>query len=486
MTPFLAIVKLTCRSAVRSNVFRFLLLLLIVCVILVPNTIKGDGTADGYMQVMLEYSTGIVALILSTSIIWLACSEFCTDMENGQIHMILVKPVSRMVVWLGKFTGVFLIHFVLLAIASVFIYGFVMFQYNRQKFTDLERLKMENEVFTGRRSYLPVIGDLNALVRESVAKRIKTAEALGEKLPDMSGGDRRKFMESVKMEILAGMGEVKPGELKTWHYNTLPKEYSGPVFIRYKVYSGNLYSKDQKLASGCWFIRYVQKIYEDDGGPGKGSSVSDPKKVKELKEYSIQKPPEQIVCGVYNEFPVSGETLIYDGSAYLRFANLGPEGSETLHFQVTDSPRLLIKQASFINNYIRAVLTIAMGIFALGLVASSAAAFLSMPTAIFITISYVLTGMFSSYIISSIDSTSEGIDVNLLDAVGTYTGKIMMSLLIPIQSFFVSGALATGELIEYGFMAHLLIFNILLKGLPLCILGIYLYWNREVAQAMKR
>ena len=47
----------------RSNVFRFLLFLLIVCVILVPNTIKGDGTAYGYIQVMLEYSTGIVALI---------------------------------------------------------------------------------------------------------------------------------------------------------------------------------------------------------------------------------------------------------------------------------------------------------------------------------------------------------------------------------------------------------------------------------------
>ena len=73
MTPFFAIVKLTCRSAVRSNVFRFLLFLLIICVILVPNTLKGDGTARGYLQVMLEYSTAFVAVILSTSVIWLAC-----------------------------------------------------------------------------------------------------------------------------------------------------------------------------------------------------------------------------------------------------------------------------------------------------------------------------------------------------------------------------------------------------------------------------
>ena len=94
--------------------------------------------------------------------------------------------------------------------------------------------------------------------------------------------------------------------------------------------------------------------------------------------------------------------------------------------------------------------------------------------------------MFSSYIITSIDSTSEGIDVNYLDAIGTYTGKVMMSLLIPIQNFFVSGSLATGELIEYRFIVQLLVFNIILKGLPLCALGIYLYWRREVAQAMKQ
>ena len=162
----------------RSNVFRFLLFLLIVCVILVPNTIKGDGTAYGYIQVMLEYSTGIVALILSTSIIWLSCSEFCTDMENGQIHMIFVKPVSRITVWFGKFTGVFLIHLVLLLIASVFIYAFVIFQYNRQKFTPEERAKMENEVFAGRRSYLPVIKDLNKQVEQVVAERIKKANTL--------------------------------------------------------------------------------------------------------------------------------------------------------------------------------------------------------------------------------------------------------------------------------------------------------------------
>ena len=62
----------------------------------------------------------------------------------------------------------------------------------------------------------------------------------------------------------------------------------------------------------------------------------------------------------------------------------------------------------------------------------------------------------------------------------------MTSLLIQVQNFFVSGYLATGTLIEFSYLGHLLVFNIILKGLPLCVLGIWLYWRRELALTMKQ
>ena len=62
----------------------------------------------------------------------------------------------------------------------------------------------------------------------------------------------------------------------------------------------------------------------------------------------------------------------------------------------------------------------------------------------------------------------------------------MISLLIQVQDFFVTGHLATGTLIEFSYLANLLIFNIILKGLPLCLLGIWLYWRKELALAMKQ
>ena len=54
MIAFPAIVKLTCRSAVRSRVFRFLLLLLLFCAVAVTLTIKGDGNITGEVHILPE------------------------------------------------------------------------------------------------------------------------------------------------------------------------------------------------------------------------------------------------------------------------------------------------------------------------------------------------------------------------------------------------------------------------------------------------
>ena len=521
MTSFLAIVKLTCRSAVRSKVFRFLLLLLLFCSVVVPLTIKGDGTITGEVQILLEYSTGIVGFILSTSIIWMTCSEFCTDIENAQIHLIFVKPVSRLIVWAGKFAGVFFLHIVLLLIASAVIYGFA--EYKRYQITEREKIrvrvalgqldrlkkgliarrdiketeesiaknlreaeqnlvKINNEVFTGRRSFLPVVGDLNAQVKEELAKRVRESAALGQDLPALTGSDRRKFIDSVRMELLARKGEVKPGSEQTWRYEGLPDNFEGIAFIRYKFYSGDLYSKDQKQSFGAWKIDYTQKV-EDVNNPGT---------VKEYRTIPMVKQPEQLLSGVYHEFAIpgkaeGGQDLFHNGKTSLTFYNLTEPGQgPAVHFQVKESPRIMIREASFTNNFFRMVLVTGMGLFALCIIAAFASSFLTMPTAVFISLAYIFLGLFSKYIISSIDETTVDETANILDKIGGATGHVLGSLLIPIQDFFLSSLLSGGELIEFSYMAELLIFNVILKGLPLCILGLIFYRNREAALLMRK
>lgn len=478
MKGFLAIVRLTCRSAIRSNVFRFLLFLLILSVILVPNTLKGDGTAQGFLQVMLQYSTAFTAFILSVSMIWLSCSELCTDAENGQLHMIVVKPISRFTVFAGKFAGVFLIHFVLLVISFIFIYAFTMFQYARQEFTPAERERLNNEVFAGRRAFTPYLGDLNDKVQKELARRVESAKKTGEALPELTGEGRRKYLSNMKMEILSKEGEVGPGQVKTWYYMGLPDEHKGPVYVGYKAYSGEVGSKNQKIGMGMWIVRYVQKIYDENVKDASGKPA-----LKGTQEIPLQLKPEQILTSAYKEFVLPGEVVIHNGTASIGFVNLQKKGAEVVYFQVTQGPRLLIRETTFIENYIRALFVVAMGLFALGMIACAFSGFLSMPTAVFLTLSYILAGLFSSYLGANLDML-EGSD--FLDATGTLLAYTMSHLLISVESFGVSDYLASGTLIEYGLLLHLLFVNVILKALPVCLLGVWLYHRRELALTMKQ
>ena len=106
-----------------------------------------------------------------------------------------------------------------------------------------------------------------------------------------------------------------------------------------------------------------------------------------------------------------------------------------------------------------------------------------MPTAVFLTLSYILAGLFSSYLGANLDFSP---DMEFLDAVGAGLAFVMSNLLISVQSFAVSDYLATGTLIEYGLMLHLFFVNMIIKVLPVCLLGVYLYYRRELALAMKQ
>ncbi|MBR2365130.1 MAG: hypothetical protein IKA79_08000 [Lentisphaeria bacterium] len=442
-------------------------------------------------------------------------------MENAQIHLIFVKPISRLIVWAGKFAGVFFLHIILLFIASAVIYGFA--EYKKYQITEREKtrikvaleqldrlkkgliarnaiketeesiaknlreaeqnlVKINNEVFTGRRSFLPVVGDINAQVKEELAKRIREAAATGQQLPELTGSDRRKFVETVKMELLARKGEAKPGSECTWQYEGLPDNFNGIAFIRYKFYSGDIYSKDQKQSFGAWKIDYTQKVMDDN----------DKERVKEYRTIPMVKQPEQLLSGIFHEFAIpgvaeGGQTLFHNGRGSITFYNLTEPGQgPSVHFQVKESPRIMIKEASFTNNFFRMVLVTGMGLFALCVVTAFASSFLTMPTAIFISLAYIFLGLFSKYIISSIDETTVDESMNILDKIGGATGQVLGSLLIPIQDFFLSSLLSGGELIEFSYMAQLFFFNVLLKGLPLCVMGLIFYRNREAALLMRK
>ena len=148
MKPFFAIVSLTLKNAVRSHVFQLLLLVLMLCVGIIPLSI-GGGSALDFVRVSLLYSIWSIVVILALASLWLGCFIMAQDVDSYQLHMIVSKPISKVTIWLGKWTGVNLINLLLLLVSGVFIYGIIMYRYNNSDFPAEEREKIRNEVMVG-------------------------------------------------------------------------------------------------------------------------------------------------------------------------------------------------------------------------------------------------------------------------------------------------------------------------------------------------
>lgn len=478
MASFLAIIRLSCRSAVRSHVFQFLLFVLLLGVFLVPNTIKGDGTPYGYMQVSLEYSLTFVTVMLMLSGIWLGCQTMTADVEDCRLQLIVVKPVSRYVVWLGKFCGVLMVLTALLLITTAVIYGFILYQYNRQGFTAEERARMDNEVLTGRRAYQPDLPDVQAYALKAFNEK---KNAQGQLLSQvLTGTERTKALSAIYRQLIAAMGEIKVGQTRYWTYSGLPEKLDpkSMFFIRYRAYSGTVdIQQYQDHGYGAWgaVFTFLEQPDLKKLKPGEKAPEPIPRQIY------LQRPPEQILTAAVNELAMPAENVIVNGKAAIGFTNMAPNG-KPLFIQVADGPTLLVKETGFLANYIRAVVMVFLGIAATVIVAVALASFLSMPTAIFITISYMAFGFFASFLISN-EAMYGGLDMPAMDLYGYYLGRALHFTIIPLQKFGISNYVANGELIELSMIGSAILFQIVLKGVPLALLGAWLYNRREFSLA---
>lgn len=109
------------RQAVRSRFVLCLFVLMLSLLVGFALTIKGDGTAAGRLQMLLSYAIGAVGVVLGMAVLWLACGSVSTEIENRRLHLVLVKPVRNVELWIGKWLGIVTVAMLMLAVAGVFL-----------------------------------------------------------------------------------------------------------------------------------------------------------------------------------------------------------------------------------------------------------------------------------------------------------------------------------------------------------------------------
>lgn len=475
MKALLAIIKLTVRNAFRSHIFQLLLLLLLLCVVFIPATV-GGGTAEDFIRVSLLYSLWAVGAVLSLSSIWLGCYIMASDVDNYQLHMVVSKPVSRLKIWFGKWIGVNILNLVLLFFAGTAIYFIIIYRFNRQEFSPAERQKIRNEVMVGRRVFWPIRSNYDIQSRELVKKRLERLQQQGKSVK-LSVSEHEKMLNDARLEVVSAESEVRhQAQPRVWRFPYLPKDLKNPIFLRYRPYVGKVSSEGQRMTRVWWMVFLPRPKQENNNvnvfKQGEARDVFDP--------FVLTERPQQVMSGEFHEMQISPKAVTSDNMVLVGVTNYDDGGSSQF-YQPADGPKLLIEVCGFFSNYLRSIGVIAMQLLLLSGLACAFGGFLTMPTAIFLVVSYLLFGSFSVYL------TDQSYFVSgAADHIGQFIAKLLLLVVIPIQAFEVTGAVASGELIEWGFMWKLFWYYFICRGLPLFFLGMYLYNRRELGLVIRK
>src|SRR4051812_12892613 len=145
MQQLLAIAGLTWKAAFRFRLFWVLAFLLLGSVIGLPLLLKDDQTARGFIQLLLTYNLTVITALLGLSTLWLACGTLARDIEECQMQMVAVKPISRWQIWLGKWLGLLALNAALLLISGASVY--VLLALRSSKFPLGGQQILKNEIF---------------------------------------------------------------------------------------------------------------------------------------------------------------------------------------------------------------------------------------------------------------------------------------------------------------------------------------------------
>jgi hypothetical protein len=460
MKGITAIAWVTLKAAFRFRLFYVLLFLLLLTVGALPLVIKHDGSAQGLIQITLTYTLGFVTVLLGFATLWIACGTLAKDIEDCQMQMIVVKPVSRAQIWLGKWLGIMGLNAVLLSLAGCSIYGMLHF---RAKSLPLDQQAyLRDKVLVARGvSKLP-IEDFQEEMDLAIEERIK--ETIRRDPEAALRMDMDFLRQQVTTEVRAFYEQVSPnGAGKGWPFQLTSDVDSirdKTLFIRTKFNSAQL-SDEGKVFNLVWGIG-----------------------VPQTPEY-VERPMD-LTEDTYHEIPIPPNSFDDQGRLTITCFNM----SETaILFPLNGGIEILYPKGGFAMNFVKGLLMILlwMGLFAaIGLMTAGA---LSFPVASFTALAILFIGLSSGVMSTAVE---DGTIFGYNHEQGAPKARWIDYLVIPMFRFFLYliqavrvfspiDSLSLGQEIPALQVGQ----AFLQVGVGLCgglaLVGIFLFQRRELA-----
>lgn len=445
------------KAAFRSRVFYFLLFLSLLAAVLIPGTVRGDGTAVGTVQAGLTYSLQAVGVLLSLAAVWLGCAGLSREIESYNLHLVVTKPVAAWRLWLGKCLAVVTVTVIPLLLCGVVVYGVLQWKLRSGEFTEAELGRAQREVLVGRRTYRPEQPDF-ASIAES---RYQDLQAEGRLDP---GHDREAVLRELGRQAKAASTEVGFGQVRSWLYNGIGGTAEADrLFFRYRVFVDSTSSSQQRETFGVW--RVANPAVD---GEAEGDAFL----------------PQRVMGGSFHELAIPLALVSEDGRLVVGYLNQDPRASSVI-FQVEDGPSILVPVASFAYNYVTGLAILVVRIVVFAVLGCAMGAMFSSPVAVFVSMVYLLLSVLVDAVFRSGGIASGG-GSPFGASYGFGLAYLVDAVVISLREFDVPGRLAQGRLVGWGLFARVALFQLLLRGLPLAALSIFVLRGRELGKVVRK
>jgi hypothetical protein len=442
---------MTVRSAMRSRMVMVLLSLLVLAIIGIPLTVKGDGTLSGHVQLLLTYTLGFATLILAVETIWVGCAAVSSDVQDRQMQMVTTKPVNSLQIWFGKWLGILVLNALLLTFAGLVTYGLLRWTTQPGKLTDQEQYQLREQILVARRQVLPAALDVDEPARQIVEER-KAAGALPPDVP------LETVYEAVKERLLVQANTVPSGVKRRWIFRL---------------------SKGAK-PNRTMFLRYKLTTSEGSGGSATGIWLSGPEADAGASKIGVT----SASGGVYT-IPIPETAVGPDNEIVIEYANINPTPI-TVFFPLDDSVQLLVYEDSFEWNYLRALLVVFCQLAFLGAVGLAAGSVFSMPVAAFTSAWIVLLIGIGDHlqVMAGKDAffTRHGsvAEPGVPDMIFRGLFKALSSFVQPLQGPNPLELLSVGQLVNWALVAGTFLIKVGIYSVLLAMLSSWVLSRREI------
>ncbi|NLB56569.1 MAG: hypothetical protein GX811_12565 [Lentisphaerae bacterium] len=452
MNRVLAIAAMTVRTAVHSRVFIALLFAVIICVAGFPMIVKGDGTVEGEIRLILEYSLGAAFVLLCIVSLWSGSAGVSMEIAGKQVHLIRSKPVTVFQLWIGKWLGIAFVNVVLLGAAAFVTYGSVWYSLNKARHAGADTSRAETEILA---SQLEVLPDDKPL-EEYVSLLWDEHQKSGVITPENS----EELLSTLRQEVMRELKNVRFGDTRDFQFVIPAGESSNgpdPVlefsFMASRDPEHHTHVEWQVERDGSFSTLYSEKIY----GAGK---------------YRISLPRELVV----------NRSILT-----LRF-NFLPEGHEqTLLFPEDDSIRLLFTKGSAVQNFVKGILVLLIKLLFLSALGLTAGCLLSLLVALFVSFGGVAAYQLACFFTGqeqgmSLYGFSDGSHAEgFFERASFYLAMLAGRFAWSFRGVDPLKRLAQGLFISWGEIGWVFVAQLLIAGTFVALIGCWTLSKKELA-----